>query len=90
MTLTKLPKGLTWRSNCEVYFKGDYLGRVQPDREINWETLPTSWFVWAPGDRAEGIAETKELGMMVLYVNWLATSRRLEGGAAEGIQNEIA
>lgn len=79
--ITEIPKGLTWNPNCEVYFNGEYLGRVQPQPKFIFQEVIDEFLVWAPGDRAEGVADTQEMGMMILYVNWLATSKRLEGEA---------
>jgi hypothetical protein len=73
----ELPEGLVRKMNCEVYFQGEYIGRVQPVL-FGWTRIDC-WHTHSPGEDVLGEAESEKAGMLILYMTWLKKSNRVEG-----------
>jgi hypothetical protein len=76
---TRLPDNLVIQLNCEVYLGSEYLGLVIPTGAAFMTEYCNHWDVYSKGGAIAGVAETKELGMLILYLQWFKTSKRLEG-----------
>jgi hypothetical protein len=78
--MVKLPEGLYRHPNCEVYYNGEYIGRVQPSMGTRRLTdIYGKWYVNSPGEDVLGEAESEKAGILILYMTWLKKSNRVEG-----------